>query len=413
MIYNIGISCYGLLICIASIFSTKASKRLVGGRRALKFLRNHIDPKARYIWVHVASLGEFEQGRPLIEEIRRQFPSVKILLTFFSPSGYEVQKKYPNADIICYLPLDLPHKARAFLSIVNPVKAIFVKYEFWANYLYALERKGIPAYLVSSIFRPKQIFFRKYGGFFRKLLDRFQLICVQDESSKALLESIGKTNVLVSGDTRFDRVVDIAQSTKKLTVVEAFAQNAHVLVAGSTWQHDEELLVRFINNNHEYKMIIVPHEPTKEHVERLCGGLRRSFVLYTKTNSTEAHTADCLVVDTVGLLSSIYRYGQVAYVGGGFGAGIHNTLEAAVWGIPVLFGHNYQRFREAHGLIACSAAMSVNTYRQLETSVNFLFNTPEAGARAALYVKTHTGATDIIIKHVFADLQTEFEIEAN
>lgn len=401
LLYNIGIYCYGAMVAIAALFSSKAAKRFRGSRCALRQLRQECDPEARYVWFHAASLGEFEQGRPLIERLRRKHPEYKILLTFFSPSGYEVRRNYKSSDIVCYLPLDTPRNARRFVQIVHPEKAIFIKYEYWGNLLLALQAAKIPTYVVSAIYRPNQIFFRFYGNFFRRLLRCFSTIFVQDENSYKLLQRINIQNVVIAGDTRFDRVTDIANTAKPLTIVESFAQNAQVLIAGSSWPQDEELLIRFVNANKEHKMIIVPHEVTQEHVAHICAGLRRSYVRYTQTNSSESAGADCLIVDTVGLISSIYRYGQVAYIGGGFGAGIHNTLEAAVWGLPVIFGPNYQKFREAHELIACGGGYTVNTYRKLETVANALFFDKEAGRHAAEYVEQHTGATDCIMSVIF------------
>ena len=393
--------CYGSLIHLAALFSSKASKRYQGGKTSLNLLKSKIDSQEKYIWCHAASLGEFEQGRPIIEALREKHPNKKILLTFFSPSGYEVRKDYPMVDVVSYLPLDTPSNVSKFLDIVNPEMAIFIKYEFWANYLKALHQRQVPTYIVSAIFRPTQPFFKWYGGFFLNILKNYNKLFVQDQASADLLKAHQINNVEVTGDTRFDRVSDIAKQAKSLPIAQAFAKDATVVVAGSTWQRDEEYLVRFVNANKEHKMILVPHEVNSEHIMNICAKMRCSYVLYTQTTPEEAAKANCLIVDTIGILSSLYQYGQVAYIGGGFGSGIHNILEAAVWSMPVVFGPNYKKFKEAKDLIAISGAYSINTYRQLEDLINRLFRDNESGAIAGAYVKEHTGATQIIVDELF------------
>lgn len=398
--YNIGIRFYGMATAVATLFSPKASKRQSGAKEALKVLSKKRDPKAQYIWFHAASLGEFEQGRPIIEAMKQHHPEYKIALTFFSPSGYEIRRDYKGADLICYLPLDTPSNARKFVEILNPVKAIFIKYEFWGNMLETLKAKGIETYLISGIFRESQPFFKWYGGMFRKMLKCFNGIYVQNEESQQLLQRIG-LNGKLAGDTRFDRVCDIAEDAKELPIIEAFAQDADVIVAGSTWPKDEEILIRYINANKEKKMVIVPHEIDDAHIQQICNGLRRSFVLYTETTYDEAMNADCMIVDTIGLLSSIYQYGRLAYVGGGFGVGIHNILEAAVWGMPVIFGPNYKKFKEARDLLAVGDGYTIKTFRRFENLTNELFFDADAGKKAKEYVKSNTGATALIMKEVF------------
>ncbi|MDO4190091.1 MAG: glycosyltransferase N-terminal domain-containing protein [Bacteroidales bacterium] len=400
-LYNIGIHLYGAAINIATLFSPKASKRAKGARNAFHVLEQKRMPKAEYIWFHAASLGEFEQGRPIIEAIKQHFPDYKIALTFFSPSGYEVRCDYKGADLVCYLPLDTPNNARRFVELLKPKKAIFIKYEFWGNILETLHKNNIDTYLVSAIFRNDQPFFKKiYGGMFRKMLKCYTKIFVQNEQSQQLLSTIGVESIL-SGDTRFDRVCDIAESAKQLPIIEAFAQDAEVVVAGSTWPKDEEILIRYINANKEKKMIIVPHEINDERIQQICNGLRRSFALYTKTTYDEVVHADCLIVDTIGLLSSIYQYGRIAYIGGGFGVGIHNILEAAVWGMPVIFGPNYQKFQEAKDLLTKGDGYTISTFRRFENLTNELFYDKDAGKVAKAYVLSKRGATAVIMKEVF------------
>ncbi len=401
ILYNFGMRLMQAYVAVAAPFDAKLRARHRGGRETFEALQRA--GTTGYVWFHAASLGEFEQARPMIERLRRNEPDRKILLTFFSPSGYEVRKNYDQVDLVCYLPFDTPANVRRFLDLAQPEKAIFVKYEFWANYLLELARRKVPTYIISSIFRPKQIFFKPYGAFFRRLLHCYTTLFVQNEASKSLLEKYGVTNVVVGDDTRFDRVADIANAAKDLPVAAAFAEGHKVLVAGSTWEPDEELLTRYINANKDIcRMIIAPHVVSPQHIERLCTQLRCNFVLYSRTTPEEAAKANCLVVDTIGVLSSLYRYGCVAYVGGGFGVGIHNTLEAAVWQMPVVFGPNYGKFREARDLIACGGGFCVRSYRQLEDCITALLIDHDAGMRAGEYVRKHVGATEKISKAIFS-----------
>ena len=379
-IYNLGITLYGVAIALASLFSNKARLRYAGGRAAVDEMRRR------------------KEGRT-----RTSHPEYKIALTFFSPSGYEVRKGYAGADVVTYLPLDRPRNVRAFLDALRPEMAVFVKYEYWGNFLFSLKERRVRTYVVSAIFRPDQVFFRPYGGLFVRMLGCFTKIYVQDERSRQLLSGVGIESVEVTGDTRFDRVADIVRRAEELPVAAAFAgEGRPVVVAGSTWPQDEELLARFISVNKDHlRMIIVPHEVSPSRISELCSRLRCSFALYTQTTPEEAGKADCLVVDTVGILSSLYRYGRVAYVGGGFGAGIHNTLEAAVWGIPVVWGPNYHKFKEAEGLAACGGGCAVASYRQMEDALNRLLTDSAAGASAGEYVRSKTGATDKILAELF------------
>jgi len=399
-IYSIGIYFYGIAISIASLFNSKARLIRNGQYQALALLKEKIVPGSRYVWFHAASLGEFEQGRPVIEQLKKEKPGTKILLTFFSPSGYEVRKDYAGADIVSYLPLDTPYAASSFVKLVKPSKAIFIKYEFWPNYLMALQSAKVPVYSISAIFRPTQIFFKWYGGWYLNLLKSFRHIFVQDQSSLELLAKHGFSKITVAGDTRFDRVYDLCQQAKELPLIESFVQGKQVIVAGSTWPKDEELLVRYLNLHPDVKLILVPHEIHEAHILEISKLLDGRFVRYSEASGANLTDASCLVVDTIGILSSIYRYANVAYIGGGFGVGIHNTLEAAVWSVPVVFGPNYHRFREARKLIAVGGAFSVSNYALLETQLDRLLKDTSAGKMAGEYVKSNTGATRLILKKI-------------
>ena len=349
--YNIIIYLYALGVAILSLFNEKVRKMRQGEHDAIRILREKVDPQAKYVWFHAASLGEFEQGRPLMEQLRKEHPEYKILLTFFSPSGYEVRKNYEGADIITYLPLDTITNARRFLRTIRPVMAFFIKYEFWYNYLHILKHRNIPVYSVSSIFRPDQVFFKWYGRQYGHVLKCFTHFYVQNEVSRELLAKIGIHDVTVVGDTRFDRVLQIKEAAKKLPIVEAFCDKKKVFIAGSSWQPDEEIFIPWLNEHKDWKLVIAPHVIGEDHlqqIEKLLEG--RKVVRYTEATEENVKGAEVLMINCFGLLSSIYGYADVTYVGGGFGVGIHNTLEAAVWDVPVFFGPNNQRFQEAQGL---------------------------------------------------------------
>lgn len=375
-------------------------------------LREKIDRNAKYIWFHASSLGEFEQGRPMIEKIRAEHPEYKVLLTFFSPSGYEVRKNYAGADVICYLPFDTTYRVSKFLNLANPAVAIFIKYEFWGNYLHELKRRGIPVYIISAIFRPDQLFFQWYGYSYRKMLSCFTHLFVQDERSAQLLKDFGVENVTVTGDTRFDRVLDVRKQARDISVVERFVFNkegkkSFTLVAGSSWPQDEVILLRYFNSHPEMKLIIAPHEIHREHLLYIESLIKRPSVRLSDVISESAtmlHDKDCLIVDSFGLLSSIYRYGEIAYVGGGFGTGIHNTLEAAVYGVPVLFGPKYHKFKEARDLIAVGGGFSVTDEKAFCARMDELLTYPEllasAGHAAGTFVCGHAGATDLVLKQL-------------
>ena len=402
--YELIIYLYQLGVMIYSLFNKKVRKMWRGERAAFSVLRQKVDKDAKYVWFHAASLGEFEQGRPLMEQLRREHPEYKILLTFFSPSGYEVRKNYEGADIICYLPLDTRLHAIRFLRTIRPVVAFFIKYEFWFNYLHILKHRGIPTYSVSSIFRPGQIFFRWYGHQYGRVLKCFTHFFVQNEVSSQLLASIGINNSTVVGDTRYDRVMQIHDGAKQLDVVEAFAADHKVFVAGSSWPPDEEIFIRYFNEHPEWKLIIAPHVVDDAHLRQISSLLGRPALRYSEATVAEASKAQVLIIDCYGLLSSIYRYGDVAYVGGGFGVGIHNVLEAAVWGMPVIFGPNNKRFQEAQGLIAANGGFEVDDdesfARVMDRFDKSAEQLTEAGQRAHEFVKQHVGATDKILAAV-------------
>lgn len=404
MIYNLVIYIYLFGVKLAALFSSKPAKMVKGHREVFDILRDKIDRNARYIWSHAASLGEFEQGRPLIERIRKEHPEYRILQTFFSPSGYEVRKNYQGADIVCYLPFDTPRNVRRFIEMVNPCMVFFIKYEFWQNYLNTLYKKGIPVYSVSSIFRPNQIFFRWYGKDYRKVLKTFSHLFVQNEVSEKMLASIGVTDVTIVGDTRFDRVLDICTVAKDLPLVKAFKGNSKTFVAGSSWGPDEDIFIRYFNEHPEMKLVIAPHVVSDSHLKEIMEKVKRPCVRYTEATEENVSKADCLIIDCYGLLSSIYRYGEISYIGGGFGVGIHNVLEAAVYGIPVIFGPNNKKFREAQHLLEKKGGFEINDYEEFKRLMDrFLTDNSylqQAGNAAGDYVKNNSGALEKIMKAI-------------
>lgn len=404
MIYNLVIYLYVSAVRLAALFNKKVSAMVKGEKDAFSVLQRRMDPKAKYIWFHAASLGEFEQGRPLIEEIRKRYPEYKILQTFFSPSGYEVRKDYKGADVVCYLPLDTPAHARRFVELAHPCMAFFVKYEFWKNYLTELERRRIPVYSVSSIFRPDQLFFRWYGGTYRRILKCFTHLFVQNQESVELLKRIGITNTTIVGDTRFDRVLEICRQARELPMVELFKGENLTMVAGSSWAPDEDIFIPYFNEHPDMKLIIAPHVISETHIEEIIHKLRRPVVRYSQITEDKARQADCMIIDCFGLLSSIYRYGEIAYIGGGFGVGIHNTLEAAVYGIPVIFGPNNQKFMEAQGLKQAQGGFEIHSpadfnplMDKFRTDYGFL---DKSGKKAGNYVRNNAGALEKIMNEV-------------
>ena len=412
--YTIGIYIFVLGMLIAAIFHKKARKMVVGIGQTYLLLRRHIKKTDRVVWFHAASLGEFEQGRPLMERLRVEHPEYKILLTFYSPSGYEVRKDYEGADLVCYLPFDTPGNALSFLRLAHPEIAIFIKYEFWTNYLIACRRKGVKIYSVSSIFRPDQYFFKwhifgKYPAL--KPLRQFDHLFVQNESSKKLLADSGINCVTVVGDTRLDRVIAIKNAAAPLPLVEQFAGDSPCLIAGSSWGPDEEIYIPYFAQHKDWKLIIAPHVISETHlkeIEALLNDNGITHVRYTQLEKNEVPVSSevgALIVNCFGKLSSIYRYGKVALVGGGFGMGIHNVPEAAVYGIPVLFGPNNQKFREAQALKACGGSFEYQDNASFAALMDNFINNPEAlkkaGDAADGYINANAGATDKCFNAIF------------
>ena len=408
IIYNLAIRGYYFLALIFSIWNDKASKWINGRKDWEAKLEGQLKTDRPVVWVHCSSLGEFEQGRPIIEKIKNEKPNHQILLTFYSPSGYEVRKNYEVADVVMYLPLDTKKNARKFIQLANPAKVVFVKYEFWYHILNELQKNDIPAYLISAIFRPSQLFFKWYGKSYRSVLTSFKKIFVQNETSLKLLQSIGQNHVEVTGDTRFDRVAQIAADAKELNIIKSFAENSQVIVAGSTWAPDEEILARYVNEFNEdqnLKIIFAPHEVSENSLKNIEENLNIPAIRYSQAEGKDLSKARALLIDGYGLLSSVYQYGQVSYIGGGFGVGIHNTLEAATWGMPVVFGPNYKKFKEACDMVNLNGAFPVNDYKMLKQILDRLLldskKLEQASNVAKTYVHTNIGATDKIFENIF------------
>ena len=402
--YQIGFSIYVFLFRIVALFHSKAAKMVRGQRKTWKQLKS-LDSNQPWLWFHASSLGEFEQGRPVMESIRSQYPDYRILLTFYSPSGYEVQKNYAGADLVCYLPFDTWFNVKRFIKLVQPKRAFFIKYEFWPNYLTQLAKYEIPTYLISGIFRTEQLFFKKYGKSYRGLLNTFNHIFVQNNESLALLRSIGrKKDVTKTGDTRYDRVMQIRNQAKDIPEIEAF-RNHHadsvVLIAGSSWPKDEEHIISYFNQNPTLKLILAPHQIDNVHLQWIENKLGRPHLRLSKANAETVKNCDCILIDCFGLLSSIYRFGDMAYIGGGFGNGIHNTLEAVVYGIPVIFGPNYKRFQEAKDLLACGGAKTIATPEEFNKIIDLWINDietrKEAGKKAFELVEQNSGGTQLVL----------------
>ncbi len=411
-LYNLSIKLYLLIVFIASHFNAKAKFFIEGRKGIWERMAKQVDPSCQTIWVHCSSLGEFEQGRPVIEAIKQHDPNLRIFLTFFSPSGYEIRKNYPLADYIFYLPLDTKRNAKRFIRLINPQMAIFVKYEFWYHYLNELKNRNIPTYLVSGVFRANQIFFKPYGGWYRKFLNAFTTFFVQNNDSKNLLQSIGYSNVIVTGDTRFDRVAKIASEAKEIPLVRDFVANHQVLVAGSTWPKDEDIILPLANEFPELKIIIVPHEIDELHIQEIIRKSPIPPIRFSKPDFSKTTEAKILIVDTIGLLSSIYQYATVAYIGGGFGTGIHNTLEAAAYGIPVIFGPNYHKFQEANDLIANKGGFSISSYDETKNLLNLLLTDKNSyqliAKHAEELVNLGIGATQKVVAIILKKARERF-----
>lgn len=409
ILYSLAIWLYSMGIVFSSLFNKKAKLWLDGRKDILKKIIESVNPGEQIIWFHAASLGEFEQGRPLMEAIRNQFPEFKILLTFFSPSGYEIRKNYQGADYIFYLPLDSVKNASEFIESINPVKVFFVKYEFWYYYLKMLNKKKIPVYLISAIFRENQVFFKWYGSWYRKILAYFDHIFVQNDESLNLLSKYSLTHISKSGDTRFDRVAEISKQTKTIDIAEKFCDNKTVVICGSTWDKDEEILIRYINHsNDSIKFIIAPHEIQTTHIQRIVAGLKKQYILFSEANHANITDKQVLIINNIGMLSSLYQYGHWAYIGGGFGVGIHNILEAAAFNLPVVFGPNYHKFKEAVDLIRLKGAFCIKDFAELAVVFNDLSSDKEkrqySGNIAGKYVVKNQGAASRIMQEVFGDV---------
>ncbi len=405
-LYDLSLRAYGGAIALAAHWNPKARLWREGRKGLFERMAKAIAPGERIVWLHVSSLGEFEQGRPLMEQLHREYPEYKILLTFFSPSGYEIRKNYAGADYIFYLPLDLPRNARRFLDVVKPEIAIFVKYEFWLNLLDELRRRRIRTFVVSAIFRRNSIFFKWYGWMWRRALACFETIFVQDGESKRLLADLKFDKVVVAGDTRFDRVASIAASAKRIETVERFKNGHRLFVAGSTWGPDEEILLELIDRNPDIRFVVAPHEMEEARIDGLLQRVRGGAMRYTKCDAgTSFDRCQVLVLDTVGMLSSVYGYADWAYIGGGFGVGIHNTLEAATFGIPIAFGPNYYKFKEAHDMISLGAARSVSGAAELLQWFGPLRDDEAVYEKTARMAKEYTsknrGATSLILQTIF------------
>ncbi|MEO9258273.1 MAG: glycosyltransferase N-terminal domain-containing protein [Crocinitomicaceae bacterium] len=403
LLYSFGIFLYGCLLHFATLFNQKAKKWVNGRKHWKQNLKAAIAKNEHVIWFHCASLGEFEQGRPIIETIRKKYPTHFILLTFFSPSGYEIRKNYTGADYVCYLPLDTKANARYFIQTAHPKMVFFVKYEFWANFLFQLKKENIPTYSISAIFRKDQHFFKKNRRFSKKILSCFTHFFVQNEASKDLLNSIGINRVTVSGDTRFDRVSDNANSVSKNELLERFTKNATTLVMGSSWPIDEEMIFPFINNGEfKEKIIIAPHEVNEKHIANICSQLNVSFKRYSLCNDqTDIENTQVLIIDSIGLLASAYYYGTYAYIGGAFERGLHNILEATVFGLPVIFGPKHTKFPEAQEFIDAGFGFSISSSSEFEVARKLILeNTPVLKEKAIHFMQSKKGAREIILSEL-------------
>ncbi|MBN2681974.1 MAG: 3-deoxy-D-manno-octulosonic acid transferase [Bacteroidales bacterium] len=405
MIYRLFIGFYYAAIKFASLFNLKAKKWVEGRKNVFFELESANLKKKKTLWFHAASYGEFEQGRPLMEAIREKYPDYSILLTFFSPSGYEAFKDYKGADFVCYLPYDFKKNVIRFLEVVQPANVFFIRYEFWLNYLSVLKKEKVKVYLISAVFRKNQLFFKWYGKSYRNALNSFENIFVQNNYSAKLLEDIGYKNVIVSGDTRMDRVIEVAKSAKSFPLIEKFIQNKQVIIAGSTWEKEDEIIAEYLNSTEKgVKIIVAPHEIREQKIEKLISSINKKAIRYSNADELNVLDADVLIIDSIGILSSVYRYGTIAFVGGGFTDGIHNILEPAVYGMPIIFGPNYQKFIEASDLLFLGSAFCIENYNSFKLITNELLDEKEKLASLSTissdYVYRSAGATGKIVKMV-------------
>ncbi|MDA3891777.1 MAG: 3-deoxy-D-manno-octulosonic acid transferase [Salinivirgaceae bacterium] len=405
LIYNFTLFLYSILVKFASLFNPKAKQWVEGRKNIFARIHKSLENNEDIAWFHVSSLGEFEQGRPVIEGFREKYPNFKIFLTFFSPSGYEIRKNYEGADYIFYLPVDSKRNAKKLIQLINPKVAFFVKYEFWFHYLNELNKNNIPTYIFSAIFREKQLFFKWYGGWYRKLLKCFTHLYVQNEQSKKLLAKLELNNVTVGGDTRFDRVFDLAKNAKPIELIEQFTKNSTTIICGSTWEKDEELIAQYaLDNSKNLKWIIAPHEIHESHIAKIVSLFKLPLLKFSEANTENINDVTILLINNIGILSSLYRYGSLAYIGGGFGVGIHNTLEAATFGLPVVFGPHYKRFQEACDLIEISAGFSIENYTNFVATFNSLLENDDLRKKSSdlahNYVNKMRGGTKIILNEL-------------
>lgn len=407
-LYNIITLLAAQLLKIVALFSPKMRLFVDGRKSVFQTLADKIQSSDKTIWFHAASLGEYEQGLPVIEAIKQQFPNHKIVVTFFSPSGYEVRKNNAVANVTIYLPLDTISNAKQFIELVHPEMAFFIKYEYWPNYLNELKKQQIKTYLISGILRENQAFFKWYGGFYRNALKTFDYFFVQNESSKNLLQSIGFNNVKVSGDTRFDRVVSILERDNSLDFIEQFKDNKTTIVIGSSWPKDESLLVNYINqSSDDVKFIIAPHNIKSEQIQELKNAVSKKTILYSEKNNVDLSNSNVFIIDTIGILTKIYSYADIAYVGGGFGnPGVHNILEPATFGVPVVIGPNYSHFAEATALVNMEGCISIQNQIQLNEAFDLLLHNEderlEKGHICSTFVQMNKGATQTIMNHILS-----------
>ena len=401
-IYNIGIYLLYFIIFITAFFNSKAKQWINGRKNVFKKISEYDNEGKKTVWVHCSSLGEFEQGRPIIDKIKAQHSEYKIVISFFSPSGFEIRKNYKNADLVTYLPLDTAKNAKKFISLIKPDIVYFIKYEHWYHYLKTLFINKIPVFLVAANFRSDQLFFKPFGKWYRNVLRLYTKIYVQEESSVKLLEKFNINNVTISGDTRFDRVYENSLNAVEFPKVRAFKNNKFVIIAGSTWEQDENILIEYINkSNKDLKFIIAPHVISESNIKRIESQIKVSSIRYSVFEESDAPNYTVLIIDNIGILSSLYQYGDIAYIGGGFNAGIHNTLEAVTFGLPVIFGPKYHKFREAIELLKQQLGFSISNYTDFESQADFLIEKPEVifdiNQKSKELIKSNSGATSKII----------------